>query len=63
MSAKELRFGDDARHALARGANILVRAVKATLGTRERNVVMQRSFGGPAITKDGRRVQIFERAV
>ena len=53
MSAKELRFGDDARHALARGASILVRAVKATLGPRGRNVVMQRSFGGPAITKDG----------
>ena len=53
MSAKELRFGDDARHALARGASILVRAVKATLGPRGRNVVMQRSFGGPTITKDG----------
>jgi len=53
MSVKELRFGDDARHALARGASILVRAVKATLGPRGRNVVMQRSFGGPAITKDG----------
>ena len=53
MSAKELRFGDDARHALARGASILVRAVKATLGPRGRNVVMQRSFGGPAVTKDG----------
>jgi chaperonin GroEL len=53
MSAKELRFGDDARHALVRGASILVRAVKATLGPRGRNVVMQRSFGGPAVTKDG----------
>jgi len=53
MPAKELRFGDDARHALVRGASILVRAVKATLGPRGRNVVMQRSFGGPTITKDG----------
>ena len=53
MPAKELRFGDDARHALARGASILVQAVKATLGPRGRNVVMQRSFGGPKITKDG----------
>ena len=53
MSAKELRFGDDARHALVRGASVLVRAVKATLGPRGRNVVKQRSFGGPTITKDG----------
>ena len=53
MPAKELRYGDDARHALARGASILVRAVKATLGPRGRNVVMQRSFGGLTITKDG----------
>ncbi len=53
MPAKELRFGDDARHALARGASILVRAVKVTLGPRGRNVVIQRSFGAPAITKDG----------
>ena len=53
MPAKELRFGDDARHALARGAGILAQAVKVTLGPRGRNVVIHRSFGGPAITKDG----------
>ncbi len=53
MPAKELRFGDDARQCMARGASILVRAVKATLGPRGRNVVMQRSFGGPTVTKDG----------
>jgi len=53
MPAKELRFGDDARHALVRGASILTQAVKVTLGPRGRNVVMHRSFGGPAITKDG----------
>jgi chaperonin GroEL len=53
MQAKELRFGDDARQRMAHGASILVRAVKATLGPRGRNVVMQKSFGGPAITKDG----------
>jgi len=53
MPAKELRFGDDARQCMARGASILVRAVKATLGPRGRNVVIQRSFGGPAVTKDG----------
>jgi chaperonin GroEL len=53
MSARELKFGDDARQCMARGASILARAVKATLGPRGRNVVMQRSFGGPAMTKDG----------
>ena len=53
MPAKELRFGDDARQQMARGATILARAVKATLGPRGRNVVMQKSFGGPVMTKDG----------
>jgi chaperonin GroEL len=53
MTAKELRFGDDARERMARGASILAQAVKATLGPRGRNVVMQKSFGGPAVTKDG----------
>jgi len=53
MPAKELEFGDDARQRMARGASILVRAVRATLGPRGRNVVIQRSYGGPAITKDG----------
>lgn len=53
MPAKELKFGDDARQRMARGASILARAVKATLGPRGRNVVMQKSFGGPAMTKDG----------
>jgi len=53
MPAKELRFGDDARQRMARGASLLAQAVKATLGPRGRNVVMQKPFGGPAITKDG----------
>ena len=53
MPAKELRFGDDARQRMARGASMLAQAVKATLGPRGRNVVMQKSFGGPAVTKDG----------
>ena len=52
MPAKELRFGDDARQRMVHGANILARAVKATLGPRGRNVVMQNSFG-PSVTKDG----------
>ena len=53
MPAKKLRFGDDARQRMARGASILARAVKVTLGPRGRNVVMQSSFSGPAISKDG----------
>lgn len=53
MPAKELRFGDDARQLMARGASILAQAVKTTLGPRGRNVVIQRAYGGPAMTKDG----------
>ncbi len=53
MPARELKFGDDARQHMARGASILARAVKATLGPRGRNVVMQKSFGSPVMTKDG----------
>jgi chaperonin GroEL len=53
MPAKELKFGDDARQHMARGASILAKAVKATLGPRGRNVVMQKPFGGPVMTKDG----------
>ena len=53
MPAKELRFSDEARQLMARGAGILAQAVKATLGPRGRNVVMQKTFGAPAVTKDG----------
>jgi len=53
MPAKELKFGDDERQRMARGASILAQAVKATLGPRGRNVVMQKPFGAPAMTKDG----------
>ena len=53
MPAKELKFGDDARQRMARGATLLAQAVKATLGPRGRNVVIQKAFGGPAVTKDG----------
>ncbi len=53
MSAKELSFGDEARQRMARGASILAQAFKATLGPRGRNVVIQKSLGGPAMTKDG----------
>jgi chaperonin GroEL len=53
MVAKEIQFGDDARQRMARGAGILARAVKATLGPKGRNVILQKGFGGPAVTKDG----------
>jgi chaperonin GroEL len=53
MTAKQLVFGPDARQRMVLGASILARAVTATLGPKGRNVVMQKSFGAPAITKDG----------
>ncbi len=53
MSAKEVRFGDDARSRMVRGVNILANAVKVTLGPKGRNVVLEKSFGAPTITKDG----------
>ena len=53
MSAKEVKFSDDARHLMVRGVNILANAVKVTLGPKGRNVVLERSFGAPTITKDG----------
>ena len=53
MTAKQIAFGDDARMRMARGASILARAVTATLGPRGRNVVMQKPYGAPSITKDG----------
>ena len=53
MSAKEIRFGEDARAKMVRGVNILANAVKATLGPKGRNVVLEKSFGAPTITKDG----------
>ncbi|GAB4291751.1 MAG: chaperonin GroEL [Thiohalomonadaceae bacterium] len=53
MSAKEVKFGDSARHGMLRGVNILANAVKVTLGPKGRNVVLEKSFGAPTITKDG----------
>ena len=53
MAAKEVRFHDDARARMATGVNILARAVKATLGPKGRNVVIEKSFGAPTVTKDG----------
>jgi len=53
MAAKEVRFGDDARTRMVEGVNILADAVKVTLGPKGRNVVLEKSFGAPTITKDG----------
>jgi chaperonin GroEL len=53
MAAKEVRFGDDARVKMLAGVNILANAVKVTLGPKGRNVVLDKSFGAPTITKDG----------
>jgi chaperonin GroEL len=53
MAAKEIRFSEDARQRLLAGVNILADAVKQTLGPKGRNVVLERSFGSPTVTKDG----------
>src|SRR6266853_1940632 len=53
MSAKDVRFHEPARHKLLAGVNILADAVKVTLGPKGRNVVLERSFGAPTVTKDG----------
>jgi len=53
MSAKDVKFGDDARSRMVNGVNILANAVKVTLGPKGRNVVLDKSFGAPTVTKDG----------
>ncbi len=53
MAAKDVRFGDDARHKMFAGVNVLANAVKVTLGPKGRNVVLDKSFGAPTVTKDG----------
>ncbi|MBU6374794.1 MAG: chaperonin GroEL, partial [Bdellovibrionales bacterium] len=53
MSAKELRFSESARAAILNGVNTLADAVKVTLGPKGRNVVIEKSFGAPNVTKDG----------
>jgi chaperonin GroEL len=53
MAAKQVLFADDARVRIVRGVNILANAVKTTLGPKGRNVVLERSFGAPTVTKDG----------
>ncbi|WP_337880496.1 chaperonin GroEL [Rheinheimera sp.] len=53
MAAKDVRFGDDARNKMLKGVNILANAVRVTLGPKGRNVILDKSFGAPLITKDG----------
>jgi chaperonin GroEL len=53
MAAKDVRFGDDVRQKMVNGVNVLANAVKVTLGPKGRNVVLERSYGAPTITKDG----------
>ncbi len=53
MAAKEINFGEDARKAILEGVNALADAVKVTLGPKGRNVIIEKSFGSPVITKDG----------
>ncbi|HKJ95644.1 MAG TPA: TCP-1/cpn60 chaperonin family protein, partial [Gammaproteobacteria bacterium] len=53
MAAKDVRFADDARQRMVKGVNTLANAVKVTLGPKGRNVVLEKSFGAPTVTKDG----------
>ena len=53
MTAKEVKFADDARQRMMAGVNVLANAVKVTLGPKGRNVVLEKSFGAPTVTKDG----------
>src|ERR1700725_705 len=53
MTAKDVRFSSDARDKMLRGVDILANAVKVTLGPKGRNVVLDKSFGAPRVTKDG----------
>ena len=53
MSAKDVKFGDSARSKMLDGVNVLADAVKVTLGPKGRNVVLDKSFGAPTVTKDG----------
>lgn len=53
MAAKELKFSEEARHAMLQGVNVLANAVRVTLGPKGRNVVLGKKFGSPVVTKDG----------
>ena len=62
MAAKDVRFSDDARSRMINGINILANAVKVTLGPKGRNVLLDKSFGAPTVTKDGVSVEVGLRA-
>ena len=53
MAAKEVKFDQQARDAILRGVDVLANAVKVTLGPKGRNVVLEKSWGSPTVTKDG----------
>jgi len=53
MAAKQLAFDQEAREGIRRGIRVLARAVKVTLGPRGRNVILEKSWGAPTVTKDG----------
>src|ERR1700728_1974583 len=53
MTAKDVRFGGDARQRMLRGVDVLAEAVRITLGPKGRNVILDKSYGAPRITKDG----------
>ena len=53
MAGKDVKFGDNARQKMLAGVNILADAVKVTLGPKGRNVVLDKAFGAPTVTKDG----------
>jgi chaperonin GroEL len=65
MAAKEIKFNTDARSKMLRGVDILAEAVKVTLGPKGRNVVMEKSFGAPRISKDGvtvaKEIELFDK--
>jgi chaperonin GroEL len=53
MAAKDIRFSESARRSIAHGLNVLANTVKVTLGPRGRNVIIEKSWGSPTVTKDG----------
>ena len=53
MTAKDVRFGDSARQRMLAGVNVLADSVRVTLGPKGRNVVLDKAFGAPTVTKDG----------
>jgi len=62
MPAKEVKFAQDARERMLHGIDILANAVRVTLGPKGRNVVLEKSFGAPRITKDGEELLIMKES-